>query len=239
MDERFLRTEMLLGRPAMEKLAASHVAVFGLGGVGSWCAEALARSGVGALTLIDHDEVGLTNLNRQVEATLSTLGKPKAQAMAERIADINPECRTTVRAEKYEAENRESFFSVRYDYVVDCIDLVSCKLDLIETALRRDIPILSALGTGNKLDPSQFRISDISKTEGCPLARVVRKELRRLGVEHHPVVFSPEEPLEPEQREVPPPGRRSIPGSLVWVPATAGLLLCQYVVEKLIEEPEV
>lgn len=194
MDERFLRTEMLLGRPAMEKLAASHVAVFGLGGVGSWCAEALARSGVGALTLIDHDEVGLTNLNRQVEATLSTLGKPKAQAMAERIADINPECRTTVRAEKYEADNRESFFSVRYDYVVDCIDLVSCKLDLIETALRRDIPILSALGTGNKLDPSQFRISDISKTEGCPLALGGTQRAAGRGIGHHRVLWSPGAP---------------------------------------------
>lgn len=225
MDERFLRTEMLLGQAAMEKLAASHVAVFGLGGVGSWCAEALARSGVGTLTLVDHDEVGLTNLNRQVEATLSTLGKPKAQAMAERIADINPECRTTVRVEKYEAGNRESFFSVRYDYVVDCIDLVSCKLDLIETALRRDIPILSALGTGNKLDPSQFRISDISKTEGCPLARVVRKELRARGIAHHRVLWSPELPHEAEQREAPPPGRRSVPGSVAWVPPVAGLLM--------------
>ena len=152
MDEKFLRTQMLLGDQAMERLTAAHVAVFGLGGVGSWCAEALARSGVGALTLIDHDEVGLTNLNRQVEATLSTLGVPKAQAMADRIADINPQCRTTVRVEKYEAQNRESFFSTKYDYLVDCIDLVSCKLDLIETAITRNIPILSALGTGNKLD---------------------------------------------------------------------------------------
>ena len=225
MDERFLRTEMLLGTPAMEKLAASHVAVFGLGGVGSWCAEALARSGVGALTLVDHDQVGLTNLNRQVEATLSTLGKPKAQAMAERIADINPGCAVTARAEKYEAENREAFFSLRYDYVVDCIDLVSCKLDLIQTCLERGIPILSALGTGNKLDPSQFRIGDISQTEGCPLARVVRKELRNRGIRHHRVLLSPELPRQAEQREAPPPGRRSVPGSVAWVPPVAGLMM--------------
>lgn len=225
MREETGRLGMLLGDEAMERLGAAHVIVFGLGGVGSWCAEALARSGVGALTLVDHDEVGLTNLNRQVEATLSTLGKPKAQAMAQRIADINPECRTTVRVEKYEAGNRESFFSVRYDYVVDCIDLVSCKLDLIETALRRDIPILSALGTGNKLDPSQFRISDISKTEGCPLARVVRKELRARGIAHHRVLWSPELPHEAEQREAPPPGRRSVPGSVAWVPPVAGLMM--------------
>ncbi|WP_297212081.1 tRNA threonylcarbamoyladenosine dehydratase [uncultured Flavonifractor sp.] len=225
MDERFLRTEMLLGGAAMEKLAASHVAVFGLGGVGSWCAEALARSGVGALTLVDHDTVGLTNLNRQVEATLSTLGMPKAQAMAERVAEINPACRVTVRAEKYEAETREAFFALRYDYVVDCIDLVSCKLDLIETALSRGIPILSALGTGNKLDPSQFRIGDIAKTEGCPLARVVRKELRARGICHHRVLWSPEPPRTAEQREAPPPGRRSVPGSVAWVPPVAGLMM--------------
>lgn len=178
MDERFLRTEMLLGPQAMERLAAAHVAVFGLGGVGSWCAEALARSGVGALTLVDHDTVGLTNLNRQVEATRSTLGQPKAQAMADRIRDINPDCRLTIRAEKYEAGRREDFFDQPLDYIVDCIDLVSCKLDLIETALTRGVPIVSSLGTGNKLDPGLFRITDLSKTEGCPLARVVRKELR-------------------------------------------------------------
>ncbi len=225
MDERFLRTEMLLGRAAMEKLAASHVAVFGLGGVGSWCAEALARSGVGALTLVDHDTVGLTNLNRQVEATLSTLGRPKAQAMAERVAEINPGCRVTVRAEKYEAASRDAFFALRYDYVVDCIDLVSCKLDLIETALNRGIPILSALGTGNKLDPGQFRIGDIAKTEGCPLARVVRKELRARGILHHRVLWSPEPPRQAEQHEAPPPGRRSVPGSVAWVPPVAGLMM--------------
>ena len=233
MDERFLRTEMLLGREAMEKLAACHVAVFGLGGVGSWCAEALARSGVGALTLVDHDTVGLTNLNRQAEALSSTLGQPKAQAMAERIADINPECRTTVRAEKYEADSRASFFAQRYDYVVDCIDLVSCKLDLIQTALERDIPILSALGTGNKLDPSQFRIGDISKTEGCPLARVVRKELRQRGILHHRVLWSPELPHEAEQHEAPPPGRRSVPGSVAWVPPVAGLMMAGDVIRSL------
>lgn len=225
MDEKFLRTEMLLGAEAMERLAAAHVAVFGLGGVGSWCAEALARSGMGALTLVDHDEVGMTNLNRQVEATLSTLGVPKAEAMARRIADINPNCRTTVRVEKYEAANRDAFFSTRYDYIVDCIDLVSCKLDLIETALSKNIPILSALGTGNKLDPSQFRISDLSKTEGCPLARVVRKELRNRGIYHHRVLWSPEEPKQAIQHEAPPPGRRSVPGSVAWVPPVAGLMM--------------
>ncbi len=233
MDERFLRTETLLGPQAMERLAAAHVAVFGLGGVGSWCAEALARSGVGALTLVDHDTVGLTNLNRQVEATRSTLGQPKAQAMADRIRDINPDCRLTIRAEKYEAGRREDFFDQPLDYIVDCIDLVSCKLDLIETALTRGVPIVSSLGTGNKLDPGLFRITDLSKTEGCPLARVVRKELRARGILHHRVLWSPEEPKAALQREAPPPGRRSVPGSVAWVPPVAGLMLAGEVVLSL------
>ncbi len=237
MDERFLRTEMLLGPTAMERLAGAHIAVFGLGGVGSWCAEALARSGVGALTLVDHDTVGLTNLNRQVEATVSTLGQPKAEAMAARIRDIAPDCRLTVLVERYEAASRERFFAVRYDYLVDCIDLVSCKLDLIQTALERGVPIVSSLGTGNKLDPSQFRIGDLARTEGCPLARVVRRELRRRGILHHRVLWSPEEPRSPEQREAPPPGRHSTPGSVPWVPPVAGLMLAGDVVLQLTGTP--
>ena len=166
MKEQFLRTEMVLGPDAMERLAAAHVAVFGLGGVGSWAAEALARAGVGTLTLIDHDEVGVTNLNRQIQALWSTQGQPKAEAMAARVHDINPDCNVYPVVSKYEPANREDFFSVRYDYIVDAIDMVSSKLDLIQTAIERGIPILSALGTGNKLDPSQFRITDISKTPG-------------------------------------------------------------------------
>ena len=237
MDERFLRAEMLLGHQAMEKLRRSHVAVIGLGGVGSWCAEALGRSGVGRLTLVDEDTVGLSNINRQLCALGSTLGRPKAQVMAERIKDINPEAEIKALTARYEAASREELLA-DFDFVVDAIDLVSCKLDLIISCRQRGIPIVSALGTGNKRDAMQLRLDDISKTCGCALARVVRKELRRLGVEHHPVVFSPEEPMEPEQREAPPPGRRSIPGSLVWVPAAAGMLLCQYVVEKLLEGPE-
>ena len=230
MNETFLRTQMLLGEAAMDRLAAAHVAVFGLGGVGSWCAEALARSGVGALTLVDHDEVGLTNLNRQVEATLSTLGVPKAQAMADRIADINPQCRTTVRAEKYEAQNRESFFSTKYDYIVDCIDLVSCKLDLIETAITRTIPILSALGTGNKLDPSLLRLADISQTFGCPLARVMRRELKARGIRKMKVVYSKEEP---RKVDGPTENGRHIPGSIAFVPSAAGLVLAGEVIREL------
>ncbi len=234
MNGPFLRTEMLLGQAAMEKLKRSHVAVLGLGGVGSWCAEALARSGIGGLTLADCDDVGVTNLNRQLEATSQTIGQPKAQAMAERVALVAPSCKVYPLVYRYTPEDRESFFAGNYDYIVDAIDLVSCKLDLIETALSRGIPIVSALGTGNKLDPTQFQITDISKTMGCPLARVIRKELRARGILHHRVLWSAEEPLSPSDcNETPPPGRRSIPGSVAWVPSCAGLMLAGDVVLSL------
>lgn len=237
MDERTLRQRMLLGDEAMEKLWNSHVAVFGLGGVGSWCAEALARAGVGRLTLIDQDTVSLTNVNRQIIALSSTVDRPKAEVMAERIYDINPAIRTNPIVGTYRAEDRERFFA-DYDFVVDAIDLVSCKLDLILSCRERDIPIISALGTGNKKNAALLEITDISKTYGCALARVMRKELRARGINHLDVVFSPEEPMEPEQLEAPPPGRRSVPGSLVWVPASAGLLMAQHVVERLTADKE-
>ena len=234
MDERFLRAEMVVGAAAMEKLRRSHVAVLGLGGVGSWCAEALARCGIGTLTVMDEDTVSVTNVNRQILALSSTLGQPKAEVMAARIRDIAPACAVRPVVGRYEAATREAFFAERYDFIVDAIDLVSCKVDLICTALARGVPIVSALGTGNKLDAAQLRICDIAKTENDPLARVVRRELRARGVSHTAVVFSPESAAAPEQREAPPPGRRSVPGSLVWVPASAGLLLCQHVVTQLI-----
>lgn len=218
----------------MEKLKNSHVAVFGLGGVGSWCAEALARSGVGHLTLIDRDEVGVSNINRQLCALSSTVGRPKAEVMRERILDIAPDADVRAVIGHYDAEHREDFFA-DYDYIVDCIDLVACKVDLIKTAHERGIPIVSALGTGNKCDAEKLTLCDIKKTSGCPLARVVRKELRAVGIEHHAVVFSPEEAMQAQQFEAPPPGRRSVPGSLVWVPASAGLLLCQHVVMSIIQ----
>lgn len=234
MDARFLREEMLLGAGAMQRLREAHVAVVGLGGVGSWCAEALARCGVGALTVLDEDSVSLSNINRQSIALDSTVGQPKAEVMAARIRDIAPACTVTAIAGRYEAATRETLFSAgRYDYIVDAIDLVACKLDLICSAMERGIPIVSALGTGNKLDASRLCCCDISDTRGCPLARVVRKELRARGIVHHAVVYSPEQGLAPAQPEAPPPGRRSVPGSLVWVPATAGLLLCQKVVLEL------
>ncbi len=236
MQEAFSRTALVLGDGAMEKLARSHVAVLGLGGVGGYAVEALARSGVGELTLIDQDELGQSNLNRQLLATVDTLGLPKAQAAAQRVKSINPGCVVHPWVFRYTAESREEFFATRYDYIIDCIDLVSCKLDLIETALARGIPIISALGTGNKVDPSQFRVADISKTQGCHLARIIRKELSRRGIRHHKVVFSPELPHAAQDTdETPPPGRRSIPGSVAWVPGCAGLMLGGQVVMDLCE----
>lgn len=236
MDNQFLRTEMILGAEAMDILRRSHVAVFGLGGVGSYAVEALVRSGVGELTLIDDDTVAPTNLNRQLQALHSTLGQPKAEAIADRCRDINPEVILHPIVGRYEAAAREAFFRADYDYIVDAIDLVSCKLDLIETALARNIPILSALGTGNKLDASRLTIADISKTSGCPLARVMRKELRARGIHHTKVLYSPEEAAPTEQTEAPPPGRRSVPASLVWVPGCGGLMMGGAVVMDLISK---
>ncbi len=235
MQEAFLREEMLLGAAAMERLARAHVIIFGIGGVGSYVAEGLARAGVGALTLVDSDTVGESNLNRQLCALHSTIGQHKSDVMARRILDIHPDCRVISIPELYNEERKERFFSQPYDYVVDAIDLVSCKLSLIQTALARGIPIISAMGTGNKLDPMQFRITDISKTSGCHLARIMRRELRARGIEHHTVLFSEELPQRPEALEAPPPGRRTIPGSVSWVPSCAGLMLAGHVVKELIK----
>ena len=238
MEDQFIRTRMLLGDEALEKLQASHVAIFGLGGVGSWCAEALCRSGVGELTLIDLDELSVSNINRQSFAVHSTVGMKKAEAAALRLKDISPTCQLHPMAARYEAQTRDEFFTRPYDCIVDAIDLVSCKLDLIETAHARGIPMISAMGTGNKLDAQQLRIADLSKTQGCPLARIVRKELKARGIIHHPVVFSPELPHRAHDgSETPPPGRRSIPASSMWVPATAGLLLAQWVISLLADVP--
>lgn len=224
MDERFLRSGMLLGPAAMERLARAHVCVVGLGGVGSWAAEALARSGVGELTLIDQDEYGESNINRQLGALSSTVGRAKAEVMAGRALDINPACVVHPIVGRYDRGDSERFWG-HYDCLVDCIDLVSCKVDLICQALERGIPVLSALGTGNKLDPSLLEVTDLSKTRGCPLARVMRRELGRRGIRHLKVVYSPEEPAYCAPLEAPPPGRRSVPGSVSWVPPVAGLLL--------------
>lgn len=238
MDERFLRNEMLWGKEGQARLTAAHVIVFGLGGVGSYVAECLARAGVGELTLVDSDTVALSNLNRQLEALDSTVGLPKAEAVARRVRDINPYAVLHPMEALYNADNREQFFPAgcRYDYIVDAIDLVSCKLDLAETARRLGVPLIMALGTGSKLDPSLLRLADISETYGCPLARVMRKELRARGIHHLKVVFSPELPHETQQLEAPSPGRRSVPASVAWVPSVAGLMMGGTVVRDIIED---
>lgn len=240
MDNQFLRNEMLWGKDAQRRLAASHVILFGLGGVGSYTAECLARAGIGELTLVDSDTVALTNLNRQLEALHSTIGLPKSEAVAARLRDINPSLVLHPITATYDAAHRADFFPghCSYSYIVDAIDLVSCKLDLAETAKRLQIPIIAALGTGNKLDPTQLQVADISGTYGCPLARVMRKELRKRGIQHLNVVFSPEEAAPTAQLEAPPPGRRSVPASNPWVPAAAGLLLGSAVVRALLQETE-
>lgn len=234
MNESFLRTEMIVGAPALDKLRRSHVAVFGLGGVGSYAAECLARSGVGTLTLVDQDTVSVSNINRQLCALRSTVGQYKAEVVADRVRDINPDAVVYPICATYDATHREEFFTRRFDYILDCIDLVSCKLDLIQQAHLRGIPILTALGTGNKLDPTLLQVTDISKTSGCPLARVMRRELRARDIRRLKVVYSPEEPAETQQLETPPPGRRSVPASVAWVPATAGLLMGSVVVRDLL-----
>lgn len=228
-----MRNEMILGRRALDKLADSHVCVVGLGGVGGYVVEALARSGVGELTLIDQDTYGESNINRQLGALYSTLGASKAEVLAQRVLDINPDCRVHPIEGRYTGEDRERFFG-KYDYMADAIDLVSCKVDLICQAIQRGIPILSALGTGNKLDPSRIQVTDLSKTQGCPLARVMRRELGRLGIRHVKVVYSPEEPAPCAQMEAPPPGRRSVPASVPWVPSVAGLMMGGAIVMDLI-----
>lgn len=238
MENQFIRQEMLLGSEAMQRLAQANVIVFGVGGVGSYAAEGLARAGIGALTLVDNDTVGISNLNHQLCALHSTLGQYKSDVMAARIRDINPLCRVTSMPMLYNEESKEKFFAERYDYIVDAIDLVSCKLSLIQTAMERGVPIISAMGTGNKLDPTRFRITDISKTSGCHLARVMRRELRNRGILHHTVLYSEELPQTPEPLEAPPAGRRSIPASVSWVPSCAGLMLAGYVVQQLAAENE-
>ena len=237
MSERFLRNEIMLGRSSTERLSRCHVAVFGLGGVGSYVVEALARSGIGELTLIDRDIYGESNINRQLGALQSTIGQSKAEVLARRVLDINPNAVVHPIMGHYEAEQRETFFA-DYDYIVDAIDLVSCKIDLILTAQERNIPILSALGTGNKLDPSLLEVTDLSKTKGCPLARVMRRELGRRNIKHLKVIYSPEEATETEQREAPPPGRRSVPASVPWVPSVAVLMAGGAVVMDLLKKEE-
>jgi tRNA A37 threonylcarbamoyladenosine dehydratase len=236
MADQFDRTEMLLGATAMERLFSAHVTVFGLGGVGGYAAEALARAGIGTLSLVDGDVVEETNLNRQIIALRSNLGRPKAEAMAQRVRDINPACTVLPLVARYCAETRDELLAPGCDYIIDAIDSVTDKLDLILPARERKIPILSAMGTGNRLDPEQLRITDLSETSGCPLARVMRHELRRRGILHLKVLYSSEPPIRCGASPSCADGRRSVPGSSSWVPACAGLMMAGHAVLELISD---
>ena len=232
MKEIFDRTRGVIGESGLEKLKNSRVAVFGIGGVGGYVAEALARSGVGAIDLIDKDVVSPTNINRQIVALHSTVGRPKTSVMKERIADINPECKVSEYQIFYLPENADDFDLSVYDFVVDAIDTVTAKLELAVRTRNLGVPFVSCLGTGNKLDPEKLTIADISKTSVCPLARVMRKELRARGINHMTVLYSTEEPIKSGIRE----NGKPVPASTAFVPSAAGLILASYVVRKLIEE---
>ena len=251
MLNQFSRTELLFGKEAMEKLSNSRVAIFGIGGVGGYAVEALARSGVGELDLIDDDKVCLTNLNRQIIATRKTVGKYKADVMKERILEINPDCQVEVHKCFFLPENADEFHFEDYDYVVDAVDTVTAKIEIIMKAQEKGVPVISCMGAGNKLDGSQFKVSDIYKTSMCPLAKVMRRELKKRGVKKLKVVYSEEKPTRPlEDMSIScrthcicPPGaqhkcteRRDIPGSTAFVPSIAGLLIAGEIVKDLAEK---
>ena len=235
MKDELLRTAMLLGEEAVEKLQKARVAIFGIGGVGGYTLEALARAGIGRLDLIDSDTVSRSNINRQILATQSTVGMSKVEAGKKRVLDINPDCVVRTWEIFYTPETADQFDFTQYDYIVDAIDTVTGKLQRIQRAHECGTPIISCMGTGNKLDASAFEVSDISKTTMCPLARIVRKELGKRGIKHLKVVYSKEEALSPTgwEEEAKALGKRQIPGSVSFVPGAAGLILAGEVIKDL------
>lgn len=250
MLHRFTRTELLIGEEGLAKLAQSTVAIFGIGGVGAFAVEALARAGIGHLVLIDYDDVCLTNINRQLHALQHTVGRPKVELMRERIQGINPDCKVEAVRECYTAAMREQLIRDDYAYIVDAIDMITAKADLIHTSIQRGIPIISSMGAGNKMDPTRFRVADISQTHTDPMAKAVRKQLKEVGITTGlKVVFSSEPPLTPHKRaddcktncvcpnpdgrEICAPGRQ-IPGSISFVPSVAGLIMAAAVVNDLL-----
>ncbi|HML38436.1 MAG TPA: tRNA threonylcarbamoyladenosine dehydratase [Bacillota bacterium] len=248
MLNEFSRTELLLGADGMKRLGQARVAVFGIGGVGTFAVEALARSGVGALDLFDDDKVCLTNINRQLIATQKTIGKKKVEVMRDRVLEINSGAKVEIHETFYGADNADEFDLGLYDYIIDAIDTVSSKLVLIERALEKNVPIISCMGAGNKLDPTRLEVADLSKTSMCPLAKVMRSELRKRGIKHLKVVYSKEPPITPMEDMsisckahcVCPPGtkrkctvRRQVPGSIAFVPSVAGLILAGEAIKDL------
>lgn len=249
MQNQFSRTEILLGKEAIDKLRTCRVAVFGIGGVGGYVCEALVRSGVGAFDLIDDDKVCLTNLNRQIIATRKTVGRYKTEVMKERILDINPDADVRIHQCFFLPENADQFPFEEYDYIVDAVDTVTAKIELVMKAQEKNVPIISCMGAGNKLDAGGFKVADIYETKVCPLAKVMRRELKKRNVKHLKVVYSEEEPITPIVDEtnscktgcICPPGtqrkctvRRAIPGSVAFVPSVAGLMIAGEVVKDLI-----
>ncbi|WP_202709570.1 tRNA threonylcarbamoyladenosine dehydratase [Sporosalibacterium faouarense] len=248
MLHEFSRTEMLIGTEGLNKLKNAKVAVFGIGGVGTFVVEGLVRSGVGSFILVDDDDVCLTNINRQIHATRKTVGKAKVEVMKERILEINPKVEVTTYQELYNEDSAEQLLSDDYDYVVDAIDMVSAKLDLIERCTNRNIPIISSMGAGNKLSPASLEVADIYETSVCPLARVMRRELRRRDIEKLKVVYSKEKPIEPQavggncktdcicpNKDRTCVERRQIPGSVSFVPSVAGLIIASEIVKDIIK----
>lgn len=232
MENIFQRSELLLGKDGMDKLESSTVAVFGVGGVGSFAVEGLIRTGIGKIILIDYDIIDITNINRQIHATRRTVGLSKVEAMKERILEINPDVDVVIHNKKYNLETKEELLLDSYDYVVDAVDMVSSKLDLIVECKKREIPIISSMGAGNKLNPTMFKVADIYSTKICPLAKVMRRELRRRNVENLKVVYSEEIPLivNLESKNL----RKAVPGSIGFVPPAVGLIIASEVVKDIV-----
>lgn len=250
MLNQFSRTELLLGKESMDQLAEARVAVFGIGGVGGFAVEALVRSGVGSIDLIDDDKVCLTNLNRQIIGTHKTVGKYKVDVMKERILEINPNCKVEVYKCFYLPETKDVFDFRQYSYVLDAVDTVTAKIQLVMEAREAGTPIISSMGAGNKMNPTEFQVADIYKTSVCPLAKVMRRELKKRGVEHLKVVYSKEQPIRPKEDMsiscrtncICPPGaerkcttRRDIPGSNAFVPSVVGLIMASEVIKDLVK----
>ena len=234
MEDQFERLELLLGGQAIERLRSSTVAVFGIGGVGGYVVEALARSGVGSFVLVDNDEVSITNLNRQIIALHSTIGKNKVDVMAERIHDINPAASVTVKKCFFLPETADEFDFGSYDYVADCVDTVAAKVEIISRAREANVPVISSMGAGGKLHPEMFEVADISKTSVCPLAKAVRRELRNRGINNVKVVYSKEEPIKNlVGGQADPETGRHVPGSSAFTPSVAGLIMASEIVKDL------
>lgn len=245
MKEQFERTAMLIGAEKVEKLTNCHVAVFGVGGVGGYVCEALARSGIGKIDLVDMDTVSVSNINRQIIATMSSVGKYKTEVMKERILDINPDIQVTIHNCFFLKDTVDQFEFDQYDYVVDAVDTVTAKLLLVEVCTQKKIPIISSMGAGNKLDPTAFKVADIYKTSVCPLAKVMRKELKNRGIKKLKVVYSEEQALTPQELVdvKAEPGvfnmkKRSTPGSIAFVPSVVGLIIASEVIKDLVAESE-